>query len=88
MKAVTEATKEEKQRNKAVDDLYWAAMSSVREPMEPSTVRLLIKQTFKEHIRTAYSYGWQTCPRVHFLNFQRLIQIINILYVAKSEKRI
>ena len=34
MKAVKGAREEEKQRNKAADDLYSAAVSSVREPIE------------------------------------------------------
>lgn len=34
IKAIKGATEEEKQRNKAADELYFAAVSSVREPVE------------------------------------------------------
>ena len=34
IKAIKGATEEEKQRNKAADELYSAAVSSVREPVE------------------------------------------------------
>ena len=38
------------------------------------------------YCRSAYTYAWQTCHRVHFLNFQLLIQINNVVVSNKGTK--
>ena len=48
IKAIKGTTEEEKQRNKAADELYSAAVPSVESPLRPSTAGLSIKHTFKE----------------------------------------
>lgn len=48
IKAIKGATEQERQRNKAADDLYSADVSSVREPVEACLAGLTIKQIFKE----------------------------------------
>ena len=65
IKAIKGATDEEKQRNKAADDLYSTAVSSVREPVE-AFYSWLINKT---NIQRAKSAGQQPdCLYIRLVN--------------------
>lgn len=74
IKGIKGATEEEKQRNKAADDMFSSAVSSVREPVEDSAVDLSKKQIFKEltmpvNGRTTFTCDGQSRHRVYNVNF-------------------
>ena len=74
VKAVKGATEQEKQRNKAADDLFSAAISSVREPVEAFYSRLIDKTNIQRTQKCRSTAGLL----IHTLG--KLIAFISLIF--------